>query len=520
MKASDVRSTSTKNMGALALIKPVLDKVGIGEMVDRHAPMGRTGRGISNGEAVEVMIMNRLTSPTPLWRVEDWARGYALKEVHGVSPADVNDDRLARALDAISHAIEAIEADVSLRMMKEYRIKPELIHMDFTSLYFEGAYDDSDLLKLGYSRDQKPNKKQVNIGLDVDALEGMPLFHTQHEGNTADPVMAVENLKRIRERLKPDHLIVVGDRSAIDGEIALMLQDYSLDFIGAMKMHEKVRELVSSIPDDRFMPLDVQGVRGPREGYSAAEAPVEFVHDGRKLEARGIVVRSERKAGLDAKRRDEAIRSIESRLDGIRVKLNGRKWMKPEFVRKKVEAVLGRKKNYAHLIRAEVNGGYGNVSLTYGVDEEELRGEARLDGKYVLATTLRDWTAERVVEGYRSRYLVESRIRNFKNEIAVRPIFLHGDERIRALVFVSVLALMVYTLMEIMARRSRIGSVYGNRNAPITANQLLLLFGRIGLVELTMKDRSRVRVIERLDPRQVRIMKRLGLPMPESYVKA
>jgi transposase len=520
MKASDVRSTSTKNIGAMALIKPVLDRAGIGEIVDRHAPMGRKGRGISNGEAVEVMIMNRLTSPTPLWRVEDWAREYALKEVSGVSPGEVNDDRLARALDAISPAIEEIEADISLRMMKEYRIKSELVHLDFTSLYFEGAYDDSDFLKLGYSRDQKPDKKQVNIGIDVDALEGMPLFHTQHDGNAADSVMAVENLKRIRERLKPDHLIVVGDRSAIDGEISLMLRDYGLDFIGAMKMHEKMKETVSSVPDDRFMPLDVQGARGPKEGYSAAEVPVEFSHNGRKLEARGIVVRSERKAELDAKRREEAIRSIESKLDGIRAKLNGRKWMKPESARKKVESILQKRASYARLIRAEVSGEYGKVSLAYGVDEEAVRREARLDGKYVLATTLRGWTAERVVEGYRSRYIVESRIRNMKNEIAVRPVFLHNDDRIRALVFVSVLALMVYTLMEIMARRSRIGSVWGNRNAPITANQLLLLFGKIGLVELTMKDRSRLRVIERLDPRQLRIIKRLGLPMPETYVKA
>jgi transposase len=107
-----------------------------------------------------------------------------------------------------------------------------------------------------------------------------------------------------------------------------------------------------------------------------------------------------------------------------------------------------------------------------------------------------------------------------KNEIAVRPVFLHNDDRIRALVFVSVLALMVYTLLEILARRSRIASVWGSRDAPITARQLLLFFARVALKETTMKDRSRLRVIERLDPRQSRIIKRLGLPMPETYVKA
>ena len=159
----------------------------------------------------------------------------------------MNDDGLARVLDAIAPRIEGIEADISLRIMSHYHIKPELVHMDFTSLYFEGAYDDSDFLKLGYSRDQKPDKKQINIGIDVDASEGMPLFHESYDGNTPDSKMAVENLKKIKDRLKPDHMIMVGDRSAIDGEVALMLSDYKLDFIGAVKMTSKTKELVLSV---------------------------------------------------------------------------------------------------------------------------------------------------------------------------------------------------------------------------------------------------------------------------------
>ena len=142
-----------------------------------------------------------------------------MEEACGISSKEVNDDKLARALDAVSPRIEDIEADVSIKIMSHYHIKSELVHMDFTSLYFEGAYDDSPtFLKLGYSRDQKPDKKQINIGIDVDASEGMPLFHESYNGNTPDSKMAVENLKKIRDKLKPDHMIVLGDRSAIDGE--------------------------------------------------------------------------------------------------------------------------------------------------------------------------------------------------------------------------------------------------------------------------------------------------------------
>lgn len=509
-------------LGAIALIKPLLDRAGIKEIVDQYAPMERNGgRGrISNGEAAEVMIMNRLTSPTPLFRVEDWAARYALEEACGISPKDVNDDRLARALDAISPEIENIEADVSLKIMSHYHIKPELIHIDFSSLYFEGAYDDSNFLKLGYSRDQKPDKKQINIGIDVDASEGMPLFHESYDGNTPDSRMAVENLKKIREKIKPDHMIMVGDRSAIDGEVVLMLSDYKLDFIGAVRMTSKTKELVLSVPDDSFRQLNVLGVRGIKEGYSASEVPIEFSYNGRKIETRGIIVRSEGKAELDKRRREGAVAWIKSRFEeGIKKKLNKRRLKDPKFVSQRIESILNKKKRYSHLFRTDLKGEYGELSFDYSVDEEQLKKDSRLDGKYVLATTLRDWSAEKVVESYRSRYLAESRIRNMKSNIAVRPVFLHNDERIRALVFISILALMVYTLMEIIARRSGIRSVWGNRNAPITANQLLYVFTRISVIEHLLKDQSRFRVIEDLNPLQLEIMKRTELPLPETYVK-
>ncbi len=499
----DILSKSTKNLGAIALIKPILDGIGIKEIVDGYAPMERE-RGITNGDAIQVMVLNRLTSPTPLYSVEEWARVCALEEAFGVAPDEVNYDRLARALDAISSRIEDIETDTSLRMMSKYHIRPEIVHLDASSLYFEGAYEDSDLVRLGYSRDQKPDKKQVNIALDVDAIEGMPLFHTIHNGNTPDPTMAVANLKAIRERLKPDRMIVVGDRSAMDGEVALMLRDYGLDFVGAVKMTEKARELVASIPDEEFKPLKV-------EDYSAAESTVRFSHDGRRIDFRGVVVLSRRKAEQDAKKRSDAISEIESEFRKVQAKLNTKRWRERDLVQRKVESILRKKSSYAHLFKTEVSGNHGNLSFKYSVCEDELKSASKLDGKYVLATTLQGWSAEKVFETYRSRYLVEARIRNMKSEIAVRPIFLHDERRIRALVFVSILALMVYSLIEILARRSGMERM--------TTRRLFFIFQKISVIELKMKGGVELRLVEDLTMAQGEILDRLKLKMPSSYIK-
>ena len=93
-----ILAKSTKNIGAITLIKPVMDALGIRETVDRYSPMERS-RGITHGQAIETLILNRLTSPTPLYHVEEWASLYALEEAYGIDADQVNDDRLARALE-------------------------------------------------------------------------------------------------------------------------------------------------------------------------------------------------------------------------------------------------------------------------------------------------------------------------------------------------------------------------------------------------------------------------------------
>jgi len=235
-------------------IKPVLDTLGVRESVDRYCPMDRK-RGITHGQAVEVMVMNRLTSPTPLLHVEEWAKLYALEEACGIEADEVNDDRLARALDAVFQHIEDIEADVALTAMTKYKVEPELVHFDTTSLYFEGDYEESNIIRLGYSRDQKPDKKQVNLALDVSAEEGIPLLHSAYQGNAPDPKIVIDNIKRLKARLKPNHFIMIGDRTSITAESIGLLLDNGLDFIGALKMTNPLQALVASVSDDEYEPV-------------------------------------------------------------------------------------------------------------------------------------------------------------------------------------------------------------------------------------------------------------------------
>ena len=495
-------SKTTKNIGAIALIKPVLDALGVRETVDRYCPMDRN-RGITHGQAVEAMVMNRLTSPTPLCHVEGWAKLYALEEACGIEADQVNDDRLARALDAVFQHMEDIEADIALKAVAKYKADPSLIHFDTTSLYFEGAYDESDIVRLGYSRDQKPDKKQVNLALDVTADEGIPLFHSAYQGNAPDPKIVIDNIKRLKARLKPNHFIMVGDRTSITAESVGLLLDNGLDFIGALKTTNPLQTLVVSISDGEYKPVECQG----GTMYRACEHALTLSHAGRNLTTRGIVVWSMRKTEEDHRRRETGVEKLVGKLSLMEAKLNRGRYRRRLYVERRMAAILAGR--YGNLVKVRLDGEDGGLTMTISRDQEAAQRLSRLDGKYILATSL-NWSASQVIQTYRGRYVVEARIRNMKSNLAVRPIFLHSDQRIQALVAVTILALMVYSILEVLARRSGM--------AKMTARQLLFHFQKLILIKLTMKDGEHVNVVEDVTRLQGELLVRLDLPRPEAYV--
>ncbi|WPB89942.1 DUF4277 domain-containing protein [Streptomyces malaysiensis] len=150
-----VTSVVEKRLGALPVAAEFLRRLDVAGIVDGVCPGGASAL-VMHGQVIEALVANRLTSPAPLVRVEDWARCWAVEEVFGIGPGLLNGDRLARGLDAIAPHLENLAGTVRARAIGDFGIDVARMHWDMTSMSVHGTFpvegQDEDFPVIGYGR--------------------------------------------------------------------------------------------------------------------------------------------------------------------------------------------------------------------------------------------------------------------------------------------------------------------------------------------------------------------------------
>ncbi|MFI6494977.1 DUF4277 domain-containing protein [Streptomyces sp. NPDC050564] len=198
-----VTSVVEKRLGALPVAAWFLRRLDVAGIVDEVCPGGGSAL-VTHGQVIEALVANRLTSPAPLVRVEDWARCWAVEEVFGIEPGLLNDDRLARALDAIAPHLEHIAGTIGARAIGEFGIDVARMHWDMTSMSVhwsfpvEGQDEDFPVIGYGHPKDRRFDLKQVQAGLAVSADGGIPLHARVFGGGAAEVSQVVGAMKDLR----------------------------------------------------------------------------------------------------------------------------------------------------------------------------------------------------------------------------------------------------------------------------------------------------------------------------------
>ncbi len=473
----EIISTRIRNLGLLTLIKPILKTLKIGETIDHCLPMkNRWDHGMTHGQVLEALVVNRLMSPKPLYRIESWAESIVIEVLGPVTATKLNDLRIGRALNLLHPHIEAIEAEIACQAITEYQVSTDIVHYDPTSIYFEGEYPEEELLKLGYSRNHRPDAKQIHLGLNVTHDGSIPIRHSIRSGNTTDVTTVDDNMQKLRQVVKSQKFLIISDRGTVSAKNLIALSKGGAEFLCTLSLKEPHKALIAKIQEFLYTPIPFKPKRKSRKTvgkFWGVERPLCFSWEKDNIQVRALLVKSSIKLEVDRKGREKRIQAIEKRLRELRAKLNRRQYRKKRYAKDRLATIL-KKSRFAKYLTISLRGETNKLRLLVWRNQRRLREDQKLDGKYIMVTNLKDKIACELLRLYKDQSHIEWRIRTLKKHLKIRPVFLHREERIKGLVFITVLALMVYSLLEFLARRLGLD---------LTARSLSEIFQDLRIVE-------------------------------------
>lgn len=375
-------------------------------------------------DLVVAMIVARLLEPSSKLAT---ARGLG-EEAHlstlveDLNLSEVDEVKLYAAMDWLYMQQSAIEQRLARRHLKD----GSLVLYDVTSTYFEGR--SCPLARLGHSRDGKRGKLQIVFGLLCNR-EGCPIAVEVFTGNTADPMTLGPQVEKVRQRFGLSRVVFVGDRGMITS--ARLREDFQvvsgMGWISALRTTE-IRRLVAgvgfqfSLFDERDFG-EIQSPEFPGERLIACRNPLLQVERARKRE--DLLAATEQELAAIAL----ATQRPKNRLQG------------KDRIALRVGRVLDRFKVGKHFLLTITE-----TTFAFQRDQQRIDAEAALDGIYVIRTNVpaAELSAEDVVRSYKSLSAVERAFRSYKTvDLHVRPIYHQLPERVRAHVFLCMLAYYV-----------------------------------------------------------------------------
>lgn len=286
----------------------------------------------------------------------------------------------------------------------------DLVFFDTTSIYFEGE-GGVELGQYGHSKDHRPDRKQMVVGVILDG-EGRPLCCELWPGNVTDVKTLIPIVDRLQQRFRIRSMCIVADRGMISQETiaALQAEQRQVHFLLGARLRN-VKEIYENVLSrgGRY-----REVHGPRE-KSTDPSPLK-VKEVRVGARRYVVCLNDEQARKDCADRQAIVAALREQL-------------------KQGDKSLVGNKGYRKYLHGE--------GPKFTIDEEQVKGDERFDGKWVLQTDLEELTAEKAALAYKQLWMVEEMFRTVKTLLETRPIFHKCDETIRGHVFCSYLALLL-----------------------------------------------------------------------------
>lgn len=360
------------------------------------------------------MIAARILAPGSKLDTTRWWRTTSLAETLDIENA--HEDELYRAMDWLLERQPSIEKKLAQRHLEPCG----LVLYDLTSTWVEGT--KCPLAARGYSRDGKAEKLQVTFGLMTDE-DGRPVSVNVYSGNTADPSTVQTQVEKLKEDFGLDLVVFVGDRGMLaQSTIDRLVDSTGIEWITALKSGA-IRKLRS----EGSLQLGLFDEKSLFEFESAA-------YPGERL----VACRNPELAERRARKRQEFIEATRSELIKIQAMIGNGRLHDRAAIGLRAGRVINKYKVAKHFKLTIEDG-----RLIFRVDRRKVEAEAALDGIYVVRTSVAKdaLSTDDVVRSYKRLAKVEKNFRSMKaSGLQVRPIHHHLENRVRAHIFLCMLA--------------------------------------------------------------------------------
>ena len=528
------------------MIRHAIDELHIREVIDGLSPPDPR-HVVSDGDCVAVMILNILHGRTALYEMGTWLAETDCELLlgAGVDPQGFNDDRLGHCLDRLYEASpEFIFSEVARGVL----LRPELgtsyaLHADTTSVTLHGAYEENPERPWpdgvarparGYSKDKRPDLKQLIYGLTVHGPTRIPLGFSVLDGNTADPRANRFQVETLAQLLPPSHdVTLVADCKFVDATTLGAARASGFHYVSLLPHSFNLRDELVEAVRVAGQPLASVGTfpgrnkEAPARQYSATSFvrpfPVVVGDERRKIDHRFVVVRSSTQVVEFDSTIDRRLEKAAVKLLTALAKLAKRDFACETDLNKELARTIG-KAEYHMVVTTTAavevprkrpqagrprKGDVVPTETTWRLVQHRLeRDEPAIEGArfhaahFVLVTDhvdAADWSDQRIFLTYRGQESVEGHagFRWLKGVAEVAPVFLNLPHRVHALALVFMLALMVRNWMEAFIRASLAasGKLLPNfLDKPIarpTAENVLWLFRSV-IIIATVDDDGKI----------------------------
>lgn len=450
------RAQLRRQLGALPVLYRLLEILDVRQTINRHCP---SVAQVDFGAVVVVLVLNRLMAPRPLYKVADWFGQTVLVTVLGIPAAKFNDDRLGRTLDAIAVHQRDIWLDIVHQALRRFDIDLRFLFYDLTALVAHGAYPDSKLVDYGFAHNTPSGKQKVKLGVTATADGAVPTEYAALSGRTADTATVQDNMARLcrlleRQGQSLSEVLLIGDRANLNDELAVAYTDKHLKYLAGLQPRKQAHgELLLAVPECQFYAYPLLEPQGREPGYFGIPTVITFQHAGRRVQHRALVVLSGPMRRAVRAGRAQQLHDLRQALAAVQAKIGQKRYRSVKDVQARAATCL-RQSPVGHLMYATAEQtDAGQITLRWAMDGLALFKAMQHDGRYLLVTN--DWNLapRRMLALYRSKDALEKRFEVAKQDLRIRPLYVHSDERIRAMLLVNMLALLAYSLLERQVQR-------------------------------------------------------------------